>query len=223
MISVILSAALMAADPESPPCADDDQSCLDALGAEMVEMPAEEAMPQEPKKYTEAETREILGIVYDDLENYWTVYKGVVADECQAIRRYNGSIFNLHYNARTKVVTWMFTDAHSSSLREGDRRGLDIVMGSSDTDELFRKPLKTYRGKIFTISESFSPKTERKFTANFDKALLEALSVAGTVVLFYEGKTVNAYPLNGSARAIAALRQCANTAAHIDPEDVFAQ
>ena len=128
----------------------------------------------------------------------------------------NGEYLAVTYYAGEKTAVMAFTEKDATSLKEGDKRKIDIIfeinrqLDDGWTDTEFETSVED-DGSRHLNSEDL----EAVFLDDFAKA---------RAVEFRVGKTkIAAYNLRNSAQGVTALRNCAMRAAGLNPKDPFAR
>lgn len=147
----------------------------------------------------------------------WTIYRDDESKSCRMIGVYeNDEALIVRYDASEKDAVVTFTEKQATSLKDGDKRSLDILFvqggavddGWEDTD--FRVMVAS-DGQRWLTSQTLTS----AFLADFGKA--------STIAFFVNERKIDSYNLKGSSKAVAALQKCAMEAAGLNPLDPFAQ
>jgi len=145
----------------------------------------------------------------------FSLYKN--ADNCTILASYsNGETVVLKYNAKTKDATLGFTNKNATSLTEKDEKGIEV-------DFLNGRKLDDGWGET-----NFSVTVERDGSRLFvsqplDPELLTDFAKNRTIAFFYSKKLIGSYALDGSSKAVPALKACAMKVAGYNPKDPFAE
>lgn len=130
----------------------------------------------------------------------------------------SGRFFSVFYKPKDKNVTLYFTDPNSTSLQDGEKKNLQVIL---------RSPRMTFDDgwgeREFTVGRKADYENVTFISFSFSPEMLDDLAANESIGFFYNDKVVAVFDLVGSAEAIKQLRTCAYKAANINPKDVFAQ
>lgn len=153
---------------------------------------------------------------HEKFDDGWVVTK--YERLCSAVRQYEtGDLVSVSYVPEMNSVTILFTDQKSTSLRDDQEVDLYIHLLSRDysQENLGRKAFEVIR------DEGFPP----TFVVNLGEGreILKHISKHELIVFTIEPteKTVGSYFLDGSARAIASMKECSFEAAGLNEDDPF--
>lgn len=170
-----------------------------AAQADSVEMTADEAMAD---ANTPMEDRSLTYI------GDWTVLEQ--EHSCSIIPRYPMFV---EYDARLERVTFGFTEKSVKTLRDGQQVPVIFTLGHAED-------YRTYPAKMMSVTVGSTGNTSFKTT--FEPWFLDHFAKqSGIGFLTTKMVLINAYSLDGSAAAVAALRTCAERVSNIRPSDPF--
>lgn len=149
----------------------------------------------------------------------WTI--DAVGETCSATALYGENRtdalthVSIHYNARNKTAYIAFTNSKATSLKQDEQVYLTIA---------FKRPNGDYDegwgAKRFDVTV-MSSGTRYFESQNLDYELVSDFARSKLVVFFIGTEAISAFPLDGSAVAVTALKECAFEAAGLNPLDPF--
>lgn len=145
----------------------------------------------------------------------WHVYRN--EGTCSTITGKNTDVgtiaLALTYDARLHVVKVYFGDPSVKALKIGDTQKLDIVLSKGTTF------VPGWAGKDFTYDVDADGLGA--FSTVLDDEILSDISASPVIGFFYGKVLLQGFDLEGSSRAIAKLRECADDESFKHPSDPF--
>lgn len=145
----------------------------------------------------------------------WRIYENDA--DCSAITVFtDDELVGIFYDASDRTTQVLFTDQDSTSLAEGDKRTLDIILKRSDGTIDDGWEATEFSVKIFEDGRRVfvSQWLEDPALADFKRAV--------AVGFFYNDRKIGAYNLGGTGAALREVERCSQRVHNINPRDPFA-
>ncbi|NIJ20722.1 hypothetical protein FHS95_002414 [Sphingomonas naasensis] len=145
-----------------------------------------------------------LALLAQDTEKVegWTIASDVRKDECVlSARLVSGGDVSFHWRPRKRAGVMLFRAPEFRSIEQGKAYKIDVG---------FQKGGKLDMGwGKKSATGNVSPDGTRGFLIGFSgDEILDDLAASTKLGFWYKDKLVGAVPLNGSGKAVAAVRRC---------------
>jgi hypothetical protein len=149
-------------------------------------------------------------------QNGWRVFAYDAEDMCDiGVSNENDQYMTVGYSAKENVISFMVTNAAATSLVEGQKVNLTVVVLKGE--EISRN----WDSKQFTVKKS-DQKGALFVSLDMDTGLLDALSDGEIIgVMSPQKKAVAGFSLENAKSAIDKLRKCSFEMGELNPDDPF--
>lgn len=151
---------------------------------------------------------------WKDLPNNWQIWE--TDHTCIVATSYGMSVEIDHWEREVKFAFW---EDSIRSLEKGDRRQVRLAWQDAANDQWNAERFANFY-TVTTVTPNSSTRLETKRERGFLRKFAESSAIA---FMTTEGRTINAYFLDGSARAIADAQKCAKDVGLARPSDPFAE
>jgi hypothetical protein len=154
---------------------------------------------------------------FEFLHDGWTIGQTAENDYCALLRQYDdNTYFGILFDARNQVVMISLENEFATSLNNGENVRLDMIIftsvGNSTGDG--------WDGLSYSVSVD-EDGSRRFISERLNPEVLDDLARHSNVGWMYRGNVVQSLALDGSARAIEALRDCSFEVAGLNRRDPF--
>lgn len=147
----------------------------------------------------------------------WTIATDAKKGDCVlSARLVSGGDVSFHWRPRKQAGVMLYRAPEFKSLEQDKEYKIEVGFQKGEK-------LDMGWGKR-TATGNVSPDGARGFMIVFSgKEILSDLAASTKLGFWYKNKLIGAVPLNGSGKAIAAMRRCENSILKKDPSDPFAE
>ncbi len=160
-------------------------------------------------------------VVIDKNDPYWSqdgwrVFAYDTEDMCDiGVGNEGNQYMTVGYSVKANAMTFMVTNAASTSLVEGQKVRLDVITLKGE------EVSKIWENKQFAVKKS-NPNGTMFVSFDMDITLLDAISGGDIIaVMSPQKKVVAAFKLENAEQAVKNLRKCSFEMGELNPDDPF--